>query len=178
MSLVTHYKSPLRCLKLNHHQASHGSCQAAHLPYISLVGGRASASQDGNLCLHRTAVLHVCRECGTPGSEEFNVCAQQQNIRLAAHTDWAQQQLESKDSKWLHSTKELHQAITQSSSLGYAKQNTHTLKFILMSLRLKSSYFRLQHTGPEQSREGGMDCWVRHAQNENGTRHYRHFIYK
>lgn len=26
---------------------------------------RASASQDGNLCLHRTAILNICRECGT-----------------------------------------------------------------------------------------------------------------
>lgn len=53
--------------------------------------------------------------------------------------------------------------------------HTHTLRFILMSFRLKSSYLRLQHTGPEQSREEGMDCWAGHAQNDNGTRHYRHF---
>lgn len=124
---------------------------------------RASASQDGNLCLHRQQSWTFAGTVGPPGSDEFNVCAQQQIITLAAHTDWARQQLESKDNEQLHSTTELHQAKTQSSSLVYAKQNTHTLKFILVSFRLKPSYFILQHTGPEQSREEGMDHWVGHA---------------
>lgn len=125
---------------------------------------RASASQDGNLCLHRTAILNICRECGTSCKWWILcVCAQQQIITLAAHTDWALQQLESKDNERLHSTTELHQAKTQSSSLVYAEQNTHTLKFILVSFRLKPSYFILQHTGPEQPREERMDHWVGHA---------------
>lgn len=87
-------------------------------------------------------------DVGPPGSEEFHVCAEQ-IIRLAAHTHWAQQQIESKENEELHSTKELHQAKTQSSSQVYAKHNMHTLRFILMSFGLKPSYFRLQQTGPQ-----------------------------
>lgn len=150
------------CLKLKHHQAFHGSCQAAHLPYISLIGGPVPHRMETCACTGQQSWTFA-GTVGPPGSDEFNVCAQQQIITLAAHTDWARQQLESKDNEQLHSTTELHQAKIQSSSLVYAKQNTHTLKFILVSFRLKPSYFILQHTGPEQSREEGMDHWVGHA---------------
>lgn len=142
MSLVTHYKPSLLCLKLKHLQAFHGFCQAAHLPYISLIGGPHRMET----CAHTgQQSCSFAGDVGPPGCEESHVCAEQ-IIRLTAHTHWAQQQTESKD-KGLHSTKELHQAKTRSSSQVYAKHNMHTLRFILMSFRLKPSYFRLQHTG-------------------------------
>lgn len=60
-----------------------------------------------------------------PGSEEFHVCAQQ-IIRLAAHTDCAQQQLESKDNQRLHSTTELHRAKTEQLPGLWKAKHTHT----------------------------------------------------
>lgn len=48
MSLVTHYKPSLLCLKLKYLQAFHGFCQAVHLPYISLTGWKAVLTQDSS----------------------------------------------------------------------------------------------------------------------------------
>lgn len=84
MSLVTHYKPPLLCLKLKHLQAFRGFCQAAHLPYISLTGGPVPHRME--TCAHTgQQSCTFAGDAGPPGSEEFHVCAEQ-IIRLAAHT--------------------------------------------------------------------------------------------
>lgn len=72
------------CLKLKHHQAFHGSCQAAHLPYISLIGGPVPHRMETCACTGQQSWTFA-GTVGPPGSDEFNVCAQQQIITLAAH---------------------------------------------------------------------------------------------
>lgn len=69
MSLVTHYKPSLLCLKLKHLQAFHGFCQAAHLPYISLTGWMET-------CAH--TAQQPCTFAGNVGEllevRNFSVC--------------------------------------------------------------------------------------------------------
>lgn len=69
---------------------------------------------------------------GPPGGEEFNMCAQQESIRLAAHTDWAQQHLESKDrdsTAQQNCTKQKHSAPPW-----FMQSKTHTHRSLFLCL--------------------------------------------
>lgn len=70
MSLVTHYKPSLLCLKLKHHQVFHSSCQAAHLPYISLIGGPVPHRMDTCACTGQQPCTFA-GNVGPPGSEDL-----------------------------------------------------------------------------------------------------------